>query len=613
MKAVTWMLLAPFRYFRSTMYRRILLSFFFIIVLTVTVLMTDFYFRTAGDLRSQSVDSMMRLTQQSSATLNSYMGNTKAFAWNYFGDAEFQRFVLTMGQDPDALSYYQNKFIQFINDNPIMTSVTVIQLDGFSTRVGTSFLDTVPGERDRLIDIGLEQNGKGAWVATSIDNRNVDAGLTLAFVQAIRNISLSSPGPTIGVMIYEMSPVSLRQWLKDVEGNGNSLTSIVRSEDGSVVYGSAAEASESVALSPEELVRIRSGGANGHFNSGKGAGSSLAVYQKLTGTDWLLMSRYPTHKLMQPVNDFTKRTVVIGASILLVAMLLASFLSSRTMTPLKELSKGMKSIEVGNYAINLPVRSKDEIGYLSTSFNRMAREIDRLIVKVYETELVKKNAEIKALQSQINPHFLYNTLGIIDSLSTMDGDGRVSMISRSLAKMFRHNISGQPVSTLEAEMTQIRLYLSIQKIRFDARLDYSIYLEPGLEDVPIPKLLFQPLVENSILHGIGPSVEGGVVRIEATAADNGRVEVSVWNNGCPIMQVKQAWLSKRLSSHVRSGELYLEESSIGLLNVQSRIRMLYGDACGLRFMSSEERGTTFTVTIHRQLPGEGDVHADHHH
>lgn len=612
MKAVTW-ILAPFRYFRSTMYRRILLSFFFIIVLTVTVLIADFYFLTAGDLRKQSVDNMKRLTQQSSATLNSYMGNTKAFAWNYFGDPEFQQFVLTMGKDPDALSYYQSKFIQFINDNPIMTSVNVMQLDGFSTRVGTSFLDSMPSERERLVDIALEQNGKGVWVPTQIASNNVDSEYTITFVQAIRHISLSSPGPTIGVMMYEMSPMSLGQWLKDVEGEGSNLTSIVRIEDGSVVYSSNQESAGSAALNKDELSRVKSGGQSGFFYAEEGSDQFLIVYQKLTGTDWMLMSKYPTEALMKPVNDFTKRTIVLGILILLVSMLLASFLSSRTMTPLKELSKGMKSIEVGNYSINLPVRSKDEIGYLSSSFNRMAKEINRLIMKVYETELVKKNAEIKALQSQINPHFLYNTLGIIDSLSSMDGDGRVSAISRSLAKMFRYNISGQAVSTLEAEIAQIRLYLSIQKIRFDSRLDYSIYLEPGLESVPIPKLLFQPLVENSILHGIGPCVEGGVLRIEAMAGTQGEVEIKVWNNGSPIAHEKQAWLSKLLSMGPRSGEHYLEQSSVGLLNVQSRIRMVYGEGCGLDFTSSDERGTTFTVRIHRELPEEEVGHADHHH
>lgn len=612
MKAVTW-ILAPFRYFRSTMYRRILLSFFFIIVLTVTVLIADFYIRTAGDLRSQSIDNMKRLTQQSSATLNSYMSNTKAFAWNYFGDPEFQQFVIHMGKDPNALSYYQNKFIQFINDNPIMTSVNVMQLNGFSTRVGTSFIESVPSERERLVEIALEQNGKGIWLPVQIESKDADSKLSLVFVQAVRNISLTSPGPMIGVMMYEMSPVSLAQWLKDIEGEGSNLTSIVQVEDGSIVYSSNQETAGSVVLNKDELSKMKRGGASGHFYSEEGSKQSLIFYQKLTGTNWILMSKYPTEVLMKPVHDFTKRTVVIGSLILLVAMLLASFLSSRTLTPLRELSKGMKSIEVGNYSINLPVRSKDEIGYLSASFNRMAKEINRLIMKVYETELVKKNAEIKALQSQINPHFLYNTLGIIDSLSSMDGDGRVSAISRSLAKMFRYNISGQAVSTLEAEIAQIRLYLAIQKIRFDSRLDYSIYLEPGLESIPIPKLLFQPLVENSILHGIGPSVEGGVVRIEAMAGSQGGVEVKVWNNGCPIDSDKQASLNKLLSAGLRGGEHNLEQSSIGLLNVQSRIRMVYGEECGLDFTSSAERGTTFTVRILRQLPEEEIGHADHHH
>nr|WP_247741225.1 histidine kinase [Cohnella sp. LGH] len=193
---------------------------------------------------------------------------------------------------------------------------------------------------------------------------------------------------------------------------------------------------------------------------------------------------------------------------------------------------------------------------------------------------------------------------MIDSISSLHGDDRVSLISRSLAKMFRYNISGNDVSKLDAEFQQIRLYLSIQKIRFDSRLDYTIYLEPGLEQVPIPKLLFQPLVENSVNHGISHSIDGGIVRIEAISLSQDELQVKIWNNGLVIDEERQQWLRALLQLEDAPAGLEHQQASIGLHNVQSRIRMLYGSECGITFSSDEQYGTTFSITIKTYLPDQ---------
>ncbi|MGG1639003.1 sensor histidine kinase [Paenibacillus sp. NRS-1760] len=591
-----------YRYIGKSLYRKVLFSFSLIIAFIIFILVFDFYTRTAADLRSQAVDSQVRMTQQSASTLNAYLANVKSFAWNYFGDTDFHQFVRGMGTDPEGQSSYRGKISNFVYNHPIVSNVVISQMDGFSMRVGGMVSTSITqDEMKRLTDIAVEANGKGTWLSTHMYSFSPDQlDYTLSYVQAIRNISLISPGPVIGIMAYTLSSESLKQWLMEIEGEGTNRAYIIDRQDGTIVYSAMMNERGRQILSAEELNITRSV-SKGRYYRTSSTEDQLIVFESLGHTSWLLVSEVPARLLTQSVNDLTKRTMWIGGFTLLVSMLLAGWISSRTITPLKELSKGMKAIEKGNYSVTLPIRTEDEIGYLSTSFNRMTREIKRLISKVYESEIVKKNAEIKSLQSQINPHFLYNTLGIIDSIASVHGDNRVSMISRSLAKMFRYNISGEDISNLEAEFQQIRLYLSIQKIRFDSRLDYSIYLEPGLEKVPIPKLLFQPLVENSMNHGISRSLEGGTVRIEAMRLDEQSLQVKIWNNGAVIDEERQKWLISLLHSESVDDEGKSNQSSIGLRNVQARIRMLYGAQYGISFSSEEEYGTSFCMTIKTSL------------
>lgn len=595
------------RYIGKSLYRKILLSYLIIIALIVFVLLFDFYFRTANDLRAQAVDSHLRLTQQSASTLNANMTNVKSFAWNYFGDFDFHQFVRGMGTDPEGQSSYRGKISNFVYNHPIVSNVVISQLDGFAMRIGGLVSTLIaPSEMQRLTDVAIGANGKGLWLPTDMYNPSASGqqvGYTLSYVQAIRQITLTSPGPIIGVMHFTLSSESLEQWLAESEGSREGRTYLVDKEHGTIVYSRHAAERGKRILTAEELLMVGSQSKGHYYRSNLGE-NQLIAYDSLGHTGWLVVTEVPTRVLTESADNFTKRTIWIGVFTLLFSMLLAGFISSRTITPLKLLSKGMKAIEKGNYSVVLPVRTEDEIGYLSKSFNRMTREINRLINKVYESEIVKKNAEIKSLQSQINPHFLYNTLGIIDSISSLHGDERVSLISRSLAKMFRYNISGNDVSKLDAEFQQIRLYLSIQKIRFDSRLDYTIYLEPGLEQVPIPKLLFQPLVENSVNHGISHSIDGGIVRIEAISLSQDELQVKIWNNGLVIDEERQQWLRALLQLEDAPAGLEHQQASIGLHNVQSRIRMLYGSECGITFSSDEQYGTTFSITIKTYLPDQ---------
>lgn len=608
MNRVAKWILIPYHYVRRSLYRKILVSFLAIVTLTVISLETNYYVETSADIKNRAISNMEQISDQSAKLISSYMSYIRGEAWNYFGDTEFQSFVHHMDSDPDKYSYFLSKFRKLTSENPIIGVIMVNPLDGTPLIVGNNTnmyygnskqLELFEKERARLHEIALINDGKGTWVNSRMyDTKSNRILNTLVFVQALKEIKVTSQ-QVIGTLMIQLSIDELRNWLHGVENREQGDFYLVNQQDGTILLAQDENAIGTSVLDETGLNELRKNRNERHvFLEVQGA-QTLVVYQEVANSDWMIIGKIPVHLLLKQVNEVAQRTILIGLAYILGSMLLAGFLSSKVIMPLKRLRKGMKQIETGNFNISVSVDTVDEIGYFCIGFNQMANEINRLVVKVYETELVKKDAEIKALQSQINPHFLYNTLGTIDSLASLHEDRRISVISLSLAKMFRYNISGGNMSTLGAEIQQIELYLSIQKIRYESRLDYSINIEPGLEKMRLPKLLFQPLVENSIIHGIENMHSGGFIRIQVASIDERDVEIRVWNNGEAIQESKLKEIMAMLDTWSWVGRQPELHSSIGLVNVQSRLKLIYGNPYGLIIHSFPDQGTEVILRVNK--------------
>ncbi|MBM7563948.1 cache domain-containing sensor histidine kinase [Paenibacillus sacheonensis] len=596
----THALLIPYRFITRSLYRKIWFCFFVTITITVIALGLDYYVQTSSDIKDRAIGNMELISSQSAATLESYMLNVKNFAWEYFGDKDFQQFVKDLGADPETYSHYSTKFSQFMSRNPVADLIMVSQLNGGNrlTSGGLSKASSLDIDYDQLKTIAIANDGKGVWLPTvAIDPRTKKSTKTLIFVQAVKTINFNSDNPVVGVMFIRLSSDFIKGWLGEIGNEEQGQYELVDAKDGKVMF----------ALDEKQLGERLTGldplfAFSYHVNSrylyaDHQGERTLFVSNKLDNTSWVLVGQVPLNVLLEQVNELALRTLIIGAVCLLGAMIIASILSSKIITPLKQLKKGIISIEKGDYNISVPVSSKDEIGYFVRRFNQMAKEINMLIVKVYEADLVKKDAEIKSLQSQINPHFLYNTLGMIDSLAALHDDDRISMISSNLAKMFRYNISAGHMSTLQAEIRQLEIYLSIQQVRFSDRLSYSIDMEDGLQTILTPKLLLQPLVENSFMHGIDHLPAGGEIRIRACSLSDTDAAITVWNNGPPIHPERLASLQTMLEQCQQQNYAGNAASSIGLFNVQYRIKLVFGNHYGLALDSGEEQGTTVTVWV----------------
>ncbi|MFD2115163.1 histidine kinase [Paenibacillus yanchengensis] len=610
------LLFGPIRYIKQSLYRKIVASFFIIIALTVAVLIWNFHTQTADNMKKQAVFNLERLAEQAESTLSSHMSSVKRFAWDYFGDSNFQRFVKQMGTDPEIYSYYLSKLNQFVTEQEMIEKITVSQLSGNRLIAGYQRETSHSiAEEERLKEIALAHDGKGVWVVSDTEGNNTFASNgekqpTLVFVQALKEVKMTER-PLIGVMLIQFKGEAIQQWLRGIEGTVQGNFHLLDKSDNKIIVPSSFEHDMSssqlpvVFLASTDIEKINTTMGYGHFFSNEQQDNQLIVFRHLKNTEWTLVGKVSMKVLLTPVYDVARQAIWLGIIVCLVAVLVASLLYSKISTPLKRLTRSMKLIETGNYDVVVPVESEDEIGYICIGFNAMSQEINRLIVKVYEADLLKKDAEIKALQSQINPHFLYNTLGTIDSLATLHDDERISRISQALAQMCRYNLNGERIATLGDELQQIDKYLTIQKIRFGNRLTYDIDVDDILNNVLVPKLLVQPIVENSILHGIDRVVLGGQVNIRMYK-DKQDVIVEVYNNGPIIPKEKCEEIQNVLNDVVKlpSKLEKTENLSIGLLNVHLRLKLIYGSAYGVSFVSSEQQGTIFTIKFHEKLTEE---------
>ena len=323
-------------------------------------------------------------------------------------------------------------------------------------------------------------------------------------------------------------------------------------------------------------------------------GGSYQIRSELSPyTGWRTVGVFSMDEVMSSVNPivYILFTCVI---ISLVLVVIVSFKFSRTLTnPIFKLKRLMKQAESGDLTVRFNFQHNDEIGELGQSFNHMIARIDQLIQMVYVEQENKRTAEMKSLQEQIKPHFLYNTL---DTISWMARDYDAEDIVRlvdALTNMFRIGLShGKDIITVKEEITHVSNYLYIQKIRYKDKLNYVIHVDESLYAIEVPKLILQPLVENAIYHGVKAKRGGGTITITGVPEGENLV-FTVQDNGAGMPQEKVEELNRRMSER----SVLDEKKSFGLFYIRERIQLCYGKGYGVHVESTLGEGTRVTITL----------------
>jgi two-component system sensor histidine kinase YesM len=340
-------------------------------------------------------------------------------------------------------------------------------------------------------------------------------------------------------------------------------------------------------------------GQGGDLVYGQGSGKKTILYKKMSSVGWKLVGIIPAAEYSSQNQYFLRLTAVAVTAAILFVIILVLFLIQKITNPLSALTKFLRNARPEEPLPALPVKTIDEVGQLIISYNRLTSRIVKLTDEVKRNESLKKEADMHALQVQINPHFLYNTLSSVQWLALMNQDGaKIAEMVGSLSDFLRFSLNaGQEYCTVLQEITHVRHYMKIQSIRYPDKFDFRVDAPESLHHQTMLKLLLQPLVENAILHGLLGGDGRGMIRI-AVERSGGFLDFAVEDDGTGMPEERLQWLRNRLAEHPAAyGQESDARGSYGLRNVNKRLLLHYGREAGLQVESAEGAGTRITFRI----------------
>ncbi|MEL7607881.1 MAG: sensor histidine kinase [Bacillota bacterium] len=441
------------------------------------------------------------------------------------------------------------------------------------------------------VDLAAQNPQKSIWTGVTESLPRADQTETEPVLYVIRAIAGPEGKPVRGALVIELEQDTFSNLIFDNNGIWERQYSVIVDKQAEVICSN-------IKMDTSWLNAIEQ-----RFEKGERGftlnwmGRPYYVRGQYNGvTGWRTYSLIAEKDIFRESGELKQEILLSVAIITLCISTAIAFVAYAITQPINRLSEAMRSAQEHNFDIRLPNRRKDEIGKLTDSFNYMIGRINTLVNTVYQEKLAQKNAEIKALQAQINPHFLYNTLDSINWMLLDRGAKDISDIVLSLGSLMRYCTDTKtPLVRLEEEFEYAACYLRIQKNRLEERLRYEMELPDPIRNVQVPKFILQPLVENAILHGIEPCKRQGLIRIVAEDA-GAMVAITIEDNGVGIPDEILAALNACLDTQHRQG-------GIGLFNVDKRLRLYYGEEHRLKVYNTRQ-GARIMLTIPKAHPEE---------
>lgn len=581
---------------------KMFISFSIVAMIVVGITCLSFYYKNVGDVKNQTISLSKIISKQFSEMLDLYIQSIEELSLAISIDTTIQSslFDYYRMKDPiekEALGYKLNPLLfNFSYPKTYVQGVSIHTLDGQSYRY-TKLVPPEPvvsfsvGQRNRL----MEQPDGKPFALIPIRGERTNRQAADRIVAFVRKINKIPTQQTMGFVTINVNINAFKMVLANAKANEfeNSMQILIVDDEGQLIYENGGHGSE-LSQADQAFAHLQQIPAEGELKW-KNI-EYLYTMERSAYTGWNTMILIPKDVVLLKQKRIQEIVVIVGLITMLLIAAVSYYLSHQMTLPLHKLMRKMSRVEQGDFNQRMEPVGGSEIGKLSGMYNLMLDSITRLIREVYELKLAEKNAQLSALHAQINPHFLYNTLNIMKSISRLRGIEEVAEISESLAGLFQYSMKNlhQPV-TLREEIEHIDNYFKIQQHRFGSRLELAADIPERLLSASILKLTVQPLVENAVNHGLRRTKKGG--RIHISAAESGGVlTVTVADNGEGMAPERRKQLQEALGE-TNALNVRDDLQGIGLLNIHQRIQLFFGGHYGLQLTSEPGAGTTVTLSV----------------
>jgi len=430
------------------------------------------------------------------------------------------------------------------------------------------------------------------WLLQSNDNDREDVFSYRVKIFSSGDLSLS------GIVEVDITKMELLQSVEQANVTLRKLGRVfVVDSLGKYVYGNLDESEiNSLQNSGDGLTTIAAKGKSNEIQTALGA-KSIVISIPVEGPGLSMVGVFPIDRLNIEVRRSIMQMLFVMAAAIVLLSLVVYWATVKLMARMKQLLKAMKQVREESLDVSVPSAGNDEFAQMALSFNHMMHRIHQLLEKARKAELLEKEAELKALEAQINPHFLYNTLATISWTARKANAAETMYLSNALAKYYRLILNkGESETRIENELEMLQVYVHIQKFRFEERFDVVFEIDEQVRGYYTVKNVLQPLVENAIKHGIEPKHSQGTITVQAYL-DKRTIIFRVMDDGIGMTE-------NRLNEVLEGRQLESEGSGYALRNIKERLKIYYGEHHRFELFSKPGVGTTVTIALEaREVPG----------
>lgn len=580
------------------------LTIIFSIIFALVIIVFNYlsYTRESQKIRSEFLDSKVVNVEQTAKNLEMQIFILSRLTFTIVSNKDIFVPLSALHNENQAVEKSGEYLLKYIESSEVLapsltsylaawdnlTGISIFASDGANYYFSKSeyFTRDYDFKKENWYNL-IETSGENSvyYINSSENDAEMNKGNSLSFIRKVVNLDT---GKSLGYLKADMDLKRIAAEILDqMVENGNGSYSIIDSK-GKILFSSHKELNGTF-FSKRAQLENDSGGIISKID-----GKEFTVaYANIPETLLTIVYQMPNSGLISDLRKAYLGQMFYAFSGVLI-IIAASFLVAKQMSKnIVKLKKAMETAESGNLDIRVKIRSQDEIGMLGESFNKMLGNIKELYGKLYMSEIESKEAQISALQAQINPHFFYNTMECIDSMAMSEGNMRISEIARALSSNFRYAFRSDKLSTLVKELQHVEDYLKILKVRYPDKFRLETDLPEIFHNTEIPRITLQPIVENAILHGILKRRGEGIVKIYAEASSEENLVINIIDNGIGMNEENAA----HMNSIFQQPPGNVRNEHIGLVNVNNRIKYLFGSRFGISVVSMNGEGTRVRVNL----------------